>query len=138
MALIGGAHALLAPHLTGAVFAGGFAGLGLVGAWHQDRKLLRLRGERYAAYVAATSTIPFAAILAGRQRLVLRELPLGALAAGVVVAALLRARHDSLFANGGLWLLAIVLGGAAVQVVQGWRRGRRAARVRARLAHDTP
>ena len=129
---------LLAPHLIGAVFASGFAALGLVGSWHQDRKLLRLRGEPYAAYVAATSTIPFAAILGGRQRLALRELPLRALAVGVVVAAVLRAGHDSIFANGGFWLLAIVLGGAGVQMVQGWRRGRRAARVRASLAHDTP
>jgi len=138
MALIGGAHVLLAPHLVGAVFAGGLAVLGLVGSWHQDRKLLRLRGEPYAAYVAATSTIPFAAILAGRQRLALRELPLRALAMGVVVAALLRAGHDSLLAKGGLWFLAVVLGGAGVQMVQGWRRGRRAARVRASLAHETP
>ena len=138
MALIGGAHVLLALHLIGAVFASGFAALGLVGSWHQDRKLLRLRGEPYAAYVAATSTIPFAAILGGRQRLALRELPLRALAVGVVVAAVLRAGHDSIFANGGFWLLAIVLGGAGVQMVQGWRRGRRAARVRASLAHDTP
>jgi uncharacterized membrane protein len=138
LALIGGGHVLLAPHLVGAVFAGGFAVLGLVGSWHQDRKLLRLRGEPYAAYVAATSTIPFKAIMAGRQRLVLRELPFRALALGVVVAALLRAGHGSLFANGGFWLLAVVLGGAGFQMVQGWRRGRRAARVRASLAHDTP
>ena len=138
MALIGSAHVLLAPHLVGAVFAGGFAVLGLVGSWHQDRKLLRLRGEPYAAYMAATSTIPFVAILSGRGRLVLRELPLRAVAVGVVVAAVVRAAHDSIFANGGFLLLAFVLGGAGVQMVQGWRRGRRAARVRASLAHDTP
>jgi uncharacterized membrane protein len=137
MAMIGGAHVLLAPHLIGAVFTGGFAVLGLAGSWHQDRKLLRLRGEPYAAYVAVTSTVPFAAILAGRQRLVPRELPLRALAAGLVVAAVLRAGHGSLFANGGFWILAIVLGGAGVQMVQGWRRGRRAARVRASLVHGT-
>ena len=136
MVLIGGAHVLLAPHLIGAVFAGGLAVLGLVGSWHQDRKLLRLRGESYAAYVAATSTIPFAAILAGRQRLALRELPLRALAGGAVVAVLLRALHDSLLAHGGFWFLSIVLGGAGVQMVQGFRRVRRAARVRASLAHD--
>jgi uncharacterized membrane protein len=138
MALIGGAHVLLAPHLVGAVFAGGFALLGLVGSWHQDRKLLRLRGKPYAAYMAATSTIPFVAILSGRGRLVLRELPLRAVAVGVVVAAVLRGVHDSIFANGGFLLLVFVLGGAGVQMVQGWRRGRRAARVRAALAHETP
>ncbi len=138
VALIGTAHALLAPHLAGAVFAAGFAVLGLVGGWHQDRKLLRLRGEPYAAYLAVTSMIPFAAILSGRQHLVWRELPFGSLAAGIAVALLLRTRHDAVFAHGGLWVIAAVLGGAAVAAVQGYRRGRRVRRVRQGLAHGTP
>src|SRR5262249_55955835 len=83
--LIGVAHALLATHLVGTIFAAGFAVLGLAGGWHQDRKLLRLRGESYAAYLAATSTVPFAAIVSGRQRLVWRELPFGSLVAGVAI-----------------------------------------------------
>jgi uncharacterized membrane protein len=136
--LIGTAHALLAPHLAGAVFTGGFAVLGLVGSWHQDRKLLRLRGEPYAAYLAVTSMIPFAAILSGRQRLVWRELPFGSLAAGIAVALLLRTRHDGVLAHGGVWLIVAVLGGAAVAGVQGYRRGRRVRRVRQGLAHGTP
>src|SRR5262249_11251825 len=111
----------------GTIFAAGFAALGLAGGWHQDRKLLRLRGESYAHYLAATSTIPFAAIVSGRQHLVWREVPFGSLVAGVAIAFLLRARHDALFAHGGLWLIVAVLGGAAVEMVQGLRRGRRAA-----------
>ena len=124
-------------HLLGGLVLGGLTIL--VGiAWVLGA--LRRRRERAltAATYAATSTIPFLAILSGRGRLVLRELPLRAVAVGLVVAAVLRAAHDSIFATGGFWILAIVLGGAAVQMVQGWRRGRRAARVRASLAHDTP
>jgi uncharacterized membrane protein len=135
--LVGAAHALLATRLVGTIFAAGFAVLGLAGGWHQDRKLLRLRGEPYAAYLAATSTIPFAAIVSGRQRLVWRELPFGSLVTGVAIALLLRARHDALLAHGGLWLIVAVLGGAAVEMVQGLRRGRRAGHVRRGLAHGT-
>src|SRR5262249_4129401 len=40
---------IVAGFALGAAFTGGFAVLGLVGSWHQDRKLLRLRGEPYAA-----------------------------------------------------------------------------------------
>lgn len=135
--LIGTAHALLAPHLAGAVFTGGFAVLGLVGSLHQDRKLLRLRGEPYAAYLAATSMVPFAAILSGRQRLVWRELPFASLAAGIAAAVLLRTRHDVVLEHGGLWLIVAVLGGAAVAGVQGMRRARWVRRVRRGLAHGT-
>ena len=48
VALLGAAHALLAPRLVGAVAMGSLALLAGVGAWFQDRKLLALRGERYA------------------------------------------------------------------------------------------
>src|SRR5262249_34027693 len=70
-----GAHALLAPHLIGTVFCAGLAVLALAGAWHQDRKLLARRGPSFAVFLSSTSLVPFAAILSGRQRLVLRELP---------------------------------------------------------------
>src|SRR5204862_1709 len=80
----------------------------LAGAWHQDRKLLRQRGEPYAAYLEATSTVPFGAIVAGRQRLAWSELPAGALALGVVLAVVLRTVHGSIFAHGGAWVIAVV------------------------------
>ena len=81
LALFGAAHALLAPRLVGAVAMGSLALFAGVGAWLQDRKLLALRGEDYCDYLAVTSAIPFAAILAGRQRLVWGELPYGTLLA---------------------------------------------------------
>jgi uncharacterized membrane protein len=134
VALLAGAHVLLAPRLVGAVFAGGLLLVAVVGAWHQDRKLLRLRGEPYAAYLAATSAVPFAAILGGRQRLVPGELAWGPLVGGLVVAALLRWVHDSLFTGGGAWIVGAVIGGAALEILQSVRSARRRS---SRLAHGT-
>ena len=125
IAVLGIAHVLLAPRLAGAVLMGALALLALAGSRHQDAKHLRLRGRPYADYLAVTSTLPFAAIVAGRQRLVWRELPLGTLAAGVGAAVLLRLGHDGLFADGGRWLVLAVVGGGAVASVQSWLRARR-------------
>src|SRR5262249_59741877 len=100
LALFALAHALIAPHLIGTV---GFAGLALVpiiGARHQDAKLLARGGKPYADYLAATSAVPFAAILSGRQRLVWSERPLRGFATGVMVAGGLRRVRGPLVAHG--------------------------------------
>ena len=121
-ALLGAAHALLATRLVGAVFMGGLAAIALIGLALQDRKLAALRGEPYVHYLAASSTLPFAAIAAGRQRLVLSELPYGAMLIGLSVAWLLRAVHGSLFAHGGAYLMAVVvIGPLVILVVELWR-----------------
>ena len=125
--LLGGAHALLATRLVGAVAMGGLALVAGVGAWHQDRKLLALRGAPYEEYLAATSAVPFAAILAGRQRLVWSELPVVLPLVGLALAWGLRAVHASLFARGGAYVIGAVVGGALVILVGEWRRERRAA-----------
>ena len=124
-AMMGIAHALLATHLTGTVFMGALALLAIAGARHQDAKYLRLRGRPYAEYLAVTSAVPFAAIVAGRQRLAWRELPFGALAAGVGLAFVLRAVHASIFAGGGRWVVLAAVGGGAVASLSSWRRARR-------------
>ncbi len=118
-------HTLLATRLVGTVFAAGFVLFAAVGAWHQDRKLVARRGPRHADYVARTSSIPFAAVVSGRQQLVWSDLPLRFLVAGVAVAVLLRYLHDQLFAWGGAGIVAAVTGGAALEGVQSWRRARR-------------
>lgn len=125
IAVLGIAHVLLAPRLAGAVLMGALALLAIAGARHQDAKHLRLRGRPYADYLAVTSTIPFAAIVAGRQRLVWRELPLGTLAAGVGAAVVLRLVHDGLFADGGLWIVLAAVGGGGIASLQSWLRARR-------------
>jgi uncharacterized membrane protein len=125
VAIFAGAHALLATRLTGALFMGGLALFALAGARLQDRKLLALRGDSYAAWCAATSTLPFAAIAAGRQRFVAAELPYGMLALGLALAFVLRAVHGSLFAHGGAYvILALVLGPLMI-LLDEWRRARR-------------
>jgi uncharacterized membrane protein len=126
VAVLGVAHAFLATRLVGAVFAAGLAVLGIAGAWHQDRKLLARRGGPYADYLARTSTVPFAAALAG-QPLAWRELPLGALAGGLVLAVVLRLGHGVLFAHGGAWIIVAVSGGGAIASWQTWRRTQRRA-----------
>ena len=124
-ALLGGAHALLATRLVGALLMGSLALFALLGAWFQDRKLLALRGEPYAAYLAATSTVPFAAIAAGRQRLVASELPYGTLLLGLALAWLLRSLHAHLFDHGGAYVIAALVLGPLLILVSEWRRDRR-------------
>ena len=126
-ALLGLAHALLATRLTGTVFFGGLVLFSTFGAWHQDRKLLARRGAAYAGYLASTSAVPFAAIVSGRQRLVWHELPIGPLALGLGVALALRYWHDALFAAGGAWIIAVVVGGGSLAGLSAWRRSRRLA-----------
>jgi len=125
VSLLGVAHALLATHLVGTVFMGMLGTYALIGARLQDSKLVALRGEPYARYLAASSTIPFVAIAAGRQHLVLSELPYGAMLLGLPIAWLLRAVHGSLFAQGGAYLIAaLVIGPLVILVVEFWRSRR--------------
>jgi len=124
MALMATAHALLATRLAGVVFFTGIFLLVTIGARLQDRKLLRRYGAPYADYVAATSGIPFAAIVAGRQRLVWRELPVGLLATSVLLTVALRSVHGSIFAAGGAWTMGVVIGGVVLlEITTRARRG---------------
>lgn len=129
VAMIALAHVLLATYLVGTTFALGLLLLTVVGPRHQDRKLLASRGEPYAAYLAATSTIPFAAILSGRQRLVASELPWMGLIASLSVAVALRAVHGDILAHGGLYAILFVIAGVGLISLQAARLARgRAAR----------
>jgi uncharacterized membrane protein len=65
-ACFGIAHVAANGFLGDVFFFGQFAVLGLVGAFHQDARLVRVRGERYREFMASTSVLPFAAILQGR------------------------------------------------------------------------
>jgi uncharacterized membrane protein len=124
--LFGAAHALLATRLVGAVAMGSLALVAGVGAWLQDRKHLALRGEEYRDYLAVTSGVPFAAILAGRQRLVWGELPYGMLLLGIGITFVLRAVHAHLFDYGGAYLIAAVVLGPLLILVSALRRVHRA------------
>jgi len=133
VALFAGSHVLLATRLPAAVFFLGLTALAVLGAVHQDRKLARRLGDPYREYLSQTSTLPFAAILAGRQRLAPGEQPWLPMLAGVVLAFVLRGVHEKIFAAGGAWLIAVVLGGAALATLGS---ARRQARRRARPRQD--
>jgi uncharacterized membrane protein len=137
LTLLAFAHALLATRLVGTV---AFAGMGLVaslGAWHQDMKMRARRGRTFADFLAVTSAVPFAAVVAGRQRIVWRELPYGAFAIGLVVTFALRAVHGSIFEYGGVWVIASVVGGAGVFTLASWRRSVRVRTERTALRETT-
>jgi uncharacterized membrane protein len=118
------AHVLLATHLVGAAFVAGFGVIALVGMVHQDRKLKDRYGPAFVRYLASTSAVPFAAIIAGRQQMNWRELPAFQLAAGIMIAIALRAVHDSIFAHGGAPFLAVTVASVVLIMVQSLARRR--------------
>jgi uncharacterized membrane protein len=98
--LFGVAHLLVNGALADVLFFGGWPLFAWIGARHQDARLRRDR-PGYAAFADATSTVPFAAIAAGRQRLVVGELPWGAIAGGLALVVALQWWHAALFGGVG-------------------------------------
>src|SRR4030095_5017587 len=94
IALWGIAHTLVNGYLADVVFFGGFAVFSLVGGLHQDSRKRAEEGARLRAFFDETSVVPFGAIVGGRNRLVLREIPVVGVAVGVVLAAALYTFHD--------------------------------------------
>lgn len=72
--LIGLAHLLLFGYATDVAFFGGLFLYSMFGSWHQDQRQKKTRPE-LASMFESTSWFPFAAIVAGRNRLVASELP---------------------------------------------------------------
>lgn len=121
MVVFASAHALLASTLAQSIHLLGFAVLALVGAVAQDRKLVQRHGVGYESYMAATSVVPFVAILQGRQRLtrddrLFREL----LRAGAITLVVLLLHPLWSKWNGATFAGAMALGGAFVSVRR-WR-----------------
>jgi uncharacterized membrane protein len=129
--LLGTAHGFLASHLNGTIVFSSLAVLAVAGARHQDGKLLQRGGEAYGHYLETTWMVPFAAIVSGRQRIAWQELPVRGLIIGLAVAVALRLVHDWIFAHGGLFVIAAVVGGAGILALVSSLRGRS-------QSHDTP
>jgi uncharacterized membrane protein len=97
LGLWGLAHVLVNGFLSDVIFFGGFFVFWLVGAVHQDTRKRTTAADRLGAFYAETSMLPFAAILAGRTRLVFSEIPWLGVAIGVVGAAALYLLHPRWF-----------------------------------------
>ncbi len=96
-ACFGLAHVVTNGFLGDVFFFGQFAVLGLLGAFHQDARLARDRGEQFREFMASTSVLPFVAILQGRNRVAAdrRTLTMFLIAIAVFVALVIF--HQKLF-----------------------------------------
>jgi uncharacterized membrane protein len=74
VALWAATHLVVNGDARSHVFFGALLLLSLGGPVSIDRKRARVEGQRWAAFAARSSNLPFAAISAGRNRLVLREI----------------------------------------------------------------
>jgi len=87
-----------------AVMFGGFAALALFGPMMIDRRKKLVLGDKWDAFAAETSYIPFAAILAGRAKTSLTEIGHMRVAGGLFLYGLLLALHEPMFGIWPLWV----------------------------------
>ncbi|MGH8621191.1 MAG: NnrU family protein [Burkholderiales bacterium] len=91
-------HLLLNGFLTDVLFFGGMLAFSLAGAAHQDARKRAIEEDRLGQFFAESSYWPFGAIVAGRNRIIWRELPWIALAIGAAAAVGIYALHPWAFA----------------------------------------
>lgn len=94
--LWGTAHVLVNGDVASLLFFGSLALTALVGTFDIDRKRQRAAPEAWERYRAITSSIPFAALAEGRNKLVVRELVKPLLVA-IVLTGLVLHFHASWF-----------------------------------------
>lgn len=93
IALWAASHLLLNGFVTDVLFFGGLLVFSLAGAAHQDARKRITDRERLGPFLAETSMWPFAAILAGRNRIAWGELPWIGLILGAAAAIGIYALH---------------------------------------------
>jgi uncharacterized membrane protein len=94
--IFGLAHCLVNGSAGDLIFFGGFVVFACLGAWHQDtRKVVEV--PEYAEFKAATSFLPFGAIIKKRQSLALKEMNWIAGIVGFALFYVLRIYHSSWF-----------------------------------------
>lgn len=96
-ALFGIAHVVANGFLGDVAFFSMFVLVGIVGAYHQDARIARERGEVMAEFRRTTSVLPFAAIIRGRTTLDLGELPWPMIVLAVIAWGALVWFHGRLF-----------------------------------------
>jgi uncharacterized membrane protein len=104
---------MLAPTMAVGIFFAGLALLAFAGIAAQDRKLLARHGEPFAGYMAATSVVPFAALLRGRQAFTRDDsvIRLIVVPAGAALVFLLTHAFWSAY-NGAVFAGLVLVGGA--------------------------
>jgi len=84
---------LVNGNLAALILFGSIAALAILGTFSIDAKRARVAGAAWNAFAARTSNVPFAAILAGRQRVNLAEIGWARPAGGVALWAALLFGH---------------------------------------------
>jgi uncharacterized membrane protein len=97
-----GAHILANGDLASLILFGSLGALALLGTLLIDRKYAARRGADWQRFAAATSNLPLAAILAGRQRLAFGEIGWWRIALALVLFGALLALHPWLFGGAPL------------------------------------
>jgi uncharacterized membrane protein len=100
--LFGIAHILMNGWAGDVIFFGLFPALGIIGGMHQDQRKIRELGERYRAFIAKTSFMPFAALVSGRVQWTSADTPWAAIGAGAVLTVAIVALHPMLFGGNPL------------------------------------
>jgi uncharacterized membrane protein len=97
VALWAGFHLAANGDLASAIFFGTWLVVSVGGTFSIDEKRARALGPKWDAYSRATSNVPFAAILGGRQKLVLSELATWRQGVALAIFAGLALVHHRLF-----------------------------------------
>lgn len=97
VAIWGFGHLLVNGDLASLILFGSLLALALFGTGSIDAKRKRALGEKWDAFAAQTSNVPFAAIAAGRQQLRLGEIGWWRVGLGLVVWAVLLILHPYAF-----------------------------------------
>jgi uncharacterized membrane protein len=95
-------HVAATGDLASVLFFGTLGALGLAGAPLLDAKKAKQHRAAWPAFAAATSNLPFLAIVQGRQRLVLREIGLWRIALALGLFVLLLSVHRWAFGTAPL------------------------------------
>ncbi|MBU2511420.1 NnrU family protein [bacterium] len=95
-ALFGLAHLLTNRLAVDWIFYLGFILYGYLGSAHQDKKKVSQMGDELAVFVNSTSIIPFAGLIAGKQKLKLGEISKLAILLGIVFTVIARVLHPAL------------------------------------------
>lgn len=97
IALWAAAHVLARGDLASVVFFGGFLVVAVLGTVLIDARKRASLGEDWARFAAVTSSVPFGAIAAGRNRFVAGEIGWRVVLVAAVLAAALLAAHAPVF-----------------------------------------